>query len=160
MNAAKISSEYAANILLNFSTAHLLNRNYRIMANPNVTDGEGFTGLSFALKTNNIEIINMFADVTIEGVDINLKLLVQSNLEIDGKLETYVQKILEVGKIQQLFEMSSFFGNPQFLDYLLNNNRSNHSKQYGTSKRHTNTNKQTEARSLGMKLTFSNVSKM
>ena len=124
MNAAKISSEYAANILLNFSTAHLLNRNYRIMANPNVTDEEGFTGLSFALKTNNIEIINMLADVTTEGVDINLKLLVQSNLEIDGKLETYVQKILEGGKIQQLFEMSSFFGNPQFLDYLLNNNRS------------------------------------
>ena len=35
----------------NFATAHLLNRNYRIMAaNPNVTDEEGFTGLSFALK--------------------------------------------------------------------------------------------------------------
>ena len=112
MNAAKTSSTESVQLMLKKDP----NNGNRTLADPNVVDGNGETALDFALRTNNTEVINILAEVTTEVSDTSIKMLAQSNVKVENNLENYVQKS---GKIETLFEVSSFFGNPHVLDYLL-----------------------------------------
>ena len=118
MNAAKTSSTESVQLLLKKDP----NNGNRTLADPNVVDGKGQTALDFALRTNNAEVINILAEVTTEASDTSIKMLAQSNVKVENNLENYAQKIIlkNYGKIMKLFEFSSFFGNPNVLDYLLN----------------------------------------
>ena len=114
MNAAKTSSTESVKLLLKKDP----NNENRTLADPNVVDGQ--TALDFAFRTNNAEIINILAEVTTEASDTSIKMLAQSNVKVESKLENYIQKRFKSGKMEKLFEWSSFFGNPHVLDYLLN----------------------------------------
>ena len=107
MNAAKTSSTEAVAILL------------RGHADPDIVDEEGWTALSYALKTNNVDIIKRLAPITIVGIDTSISLLAMTRLRMDRGLEFYVKDILASNRGEDLLKKSSFFGNTNILDYLL-----------------------------------------
>merc|ERR1712024_38107 len=75
------------------------------------------TALDYALKTDNIEIINMLSKVAKER-DKTLKLLSQSHIELIGEIENRVKKMKKENQ-KQLMVYSSFYGNEYLLKYLL-----------------------------------------
>ena len=75
MNAAKTSSTEAVAILL------------RGHADPDIVDEEGWTALSYALKTNNVDIIERLAPITIVGIDTSISLLARTRLRMERGLE-------------------------------------------------------------------------
>ena len=75
------------------------------------------TALDYALKTDNIEIINMLSKVAKER-DKTLKLLSQSHIELIGEIENRVKKMKRENQ-KQLMVYSSFYGNEYLLKYLL-----------------------------------------
>ena len=108
MNAAKTSSTESVQLLIKKDP----NNETKTLADPNVVDDRGQTALDFAFRTNNTEIINILAEVTTEASDTSIKMLAQSNVKVESKLENYIQKRFKSGKMEKLFEWSSYFGNP------------------------------------------------
>ena len=98
MNAAKTSSIESVQILLRKNVKN------ETLADPNVVDEKGQTALAYALKTNNIQVINMLAEVTTEVSETTMKMLAQSNVKIEGDLEKYVKIILNDGQ-QEIYQL-------------------------------------------------------
>ena len=116
MNAAKTSSPEAVHLLLKKDPSN----GVKVPADPNITDENGCTALAFSFNTNNTQVINMLAEVTTVVTDSTVKMLALANVKIEGELEKYVKKILNDGQKGKLLQLSTFFGNPLLLDYLLN----------------------------------------
>ena len=106
MNAARTSSTELVRLLL-------IEKN----ADPNIINSQDMTALDYALKTDNIEIINMLSKVAKER-DKTLKLLSQSHIELKGEIENRVKKMKKENQ-KQLMVYSSFYGNEYLLKYLL-----------------------------------------
>ena len=93
-------------------------------ADPNHTNQYGQTALSFALQTDNQEIVNKLCQVTTENLDSCIKLLAQNKkLEIENNNEMgkFIKRLVHDGKQSLMLEKGSFFGNPKFLKFLFNN---------------------------------------
>ena len=106
MSAARTSSTELVRLLL-------IEKN----ADPNIINSQDMTALDYALKTDNIEIINMLSKVAKER-DKTLKLLAQSHIELIGEIENRVKKMKRENQ-KQLMVYSSFYGNEYLLKYLL-----------------------------------------
>ena len=106
MSAARTSSTELVRLLL-------IEKN----ADPNIINSQDMTALDYALKTDNIEIINMLSKVAKER-DKTLKLLAQSHIELIGEIENRVKKMKKENQ-KQLMVYSSFYGNEYLLQYLL-----------------------------------------
>ena len=106
MSAARTSSTELVRLLL-------IEKN----ADPNIINSQDMTALDYALKTDNIEIINMLSKVAKER-DKTLKLLSQSHIELIGEIENRVKKMKKENQ-KQLMVYSSFYGNEYLLKYLL-----------------------------------------
>ena len=98
MSAARTSSTELVRLLL-------IEKN----ADPNIINSQDMTALDYALKTDNIEIINMLSKVAKER-DKTLKLLAQSHIELIGEIENRVKKMKRENQ-KQLMVYSSFYGN-------------------------------------------------
>ena len=93
MSAARTSSTELVRLLL-------IEKN----ADPNIINSQDMTALDYALKTDNIEIINMLSKVAKER-DKTLKLLAQSHIELIGEIENRVKKMKREN------ETNSYFSN-------------------------------------------------
>ena len=95
------------------------------MADPNLANKEGLTALSFALQTENQEIVEKLASVTTDATNYkNIIPLLASNkkLKIGDEIKLLIKKIKDNGQHSLLLEKSSFFGNEKVLKNLLDNN--------------------------------------
>ena len=108
MNAAKTGSPEGVEMLLEAG------------ADPDKEDSDGMTALAFGIVSGNIEVVNMLAPVTTAGVDQIIIKLTESNLNIEGEVLKYLNKIQSEEWLNLLLEKSSLYGNEKFLDYLLN----------------------------------------
>ena len=78
---------------------------------------EGMTALAFGIMSGNTEVIDLLAPITTVGENKVILMLAQSNLKIEGEIETYLRRI---NKNELLLEKASNYGNVNLLDYLLN----------------------------------------
>ena len=91
---------------------------------PNQQNQSGQTALSFALQTDNQEIINKLCKVTTENLDSYIKLLAQNKglkIENNNELEKFAKRLIQDRKQSLMLEKGSFFGNSKFLKFLFNN---------------------------------------
>ena len=91
---------------------------------PNQQNQSGQTALSFALQTDNQEIINKLCKVTTENLDSCIKLLAQNKglkIENNNELEKFAKRLIQDRKQSLMLEKGSFFGNSNFLKFLFNN---------------------------------------
>ena len=83
------------------------------------------TALSFALQTENQEIVEKLASVTTDATNYkNIIPLLASNkkLKIGDEIELLIKRLRKNGQQSLLLEKSSFFGNEKVLKNLLDNN--------------------------------------
>ena len=110
MMAARTSSAESVELLLKKN------------ANPNLLSqrNEKENALAIALKTGNIQIINILSAVTTEGMESCIRVLAESNRTIGDETKIILERLIIEGKMYVLLEEASIFGNGYMVDFLLN----------------------------------------